>query len=714
MSDTLRHLAAVAGIEESYWDIFGTQHVIDDPARRFLLASMGIAADSEDVAAQSLRNLEDRPWLRLVPPVVVARGDHPPTVEVCIPEELGHRSLKWSLRLETGEKRTGETHCTSLPTWGSRDVKGQRYLKKSLRLPGDLPLGYHQLEVELAGKAGRGTLIMAPDHSYRPSWLTHGERKWGLACHLYAPRHATDWGIGDFTTLQQIIRMGLDQGAHLVGLNPLHALFPANPEHASPYSPSSRLFLNPLFIDLEAVPEFEAVRQSLPAHLSAQLNRARQASHVDYGLVSEIKTEVFAALFRVFRSRKGPRWEAFDAFRAELGQPLETFCLFEALTERFDGKSWTQWPKGYHSPDTPTVRQFARDHAERITYHAYLQWLADSQLAAAAQAATDGGMDVGLYRDLAVGVDPNGAEAWCDQKAIAIGVQFGAPGDALNPVGQAWGAPPYLPLALREMAYAPFIAVLRANMRHAGALRIDHAMALQHLFWIPNGADARSGAYVSYNMDEMLAIVALESTRQRCLVIGEDLGTVPEGFQPRMNGESVLSYRVLYFERWNDGLFKRPDAYPRLSLATPTTHDLPTLLGHWRGNDLALRRKLGQFASEEQMATDEANRETDRKMMISALTDQGLLPANFPSTPDLSPEDGQRLLVAVHRFVARTDSALALIGIDDLAAEMDQLNLPGTVDEYPNWRRRITPTIEELSARPQAHEITQGARAERG
>ncbi|CCQ75031.1 4-alpha-glucanotransferase [Magnetospira sp. QH-2] len=714
MSDILMRLAAAAGIEEGYWDTFGNHHGVDDNARRFLLSCMGIAADNDEDAAQSLLTIENRDWKNLLPPVCVGRGDQPPSVDVYIPENQGSKTLTWRIVLEDGEERSGRSRCGDLPTWGTRHVEGREYLKKSLRLPGGLPIGYHDLEIDFSGRTASCRIIQAPSRSFLPDWLNRGERKWGLASHLYAPRHKTDWGIGDFTTLRKIVGLGHDLGADVIGLNPLHALFPGCPEHASPYSPSSRLFLNPLFIDLESVPEYKAVKKDLPAGFAKQLASARKTTHVDYTLVAALKNQAFALMFDAFQDSKGERHKAFDAFRADMGRPLEIYCLFEALTQRYDGKRWSTWPKGYQNPEARAVKAFAKENPDRVSYFAYLQWLADSQLGEAARDTDKAGMAVGLYRDLAVGVDPNGAEAWADQASIAGGVQFGAPGDALNPLGQAWGAPPYLPLALREAAYAPFIAVLRSNMRHAGALRIDHAMALQHLFWIPNGADARSGAYISYNMDEMLAVVALESHRQECLVIGEDLGTVPEGFQERMDREGILSYKVLYFERWPDGLFKRPDAYPRLSLATPTTHDLPTLLGHWKGDDLAIRRRLHLFENEDQINGDEANRVQDRNMLIDALVDQGLLPPDFSRHESLSDDDRLKFLTAVHGFAARTNSALAMIGIDDLAMEMEQLNMPGTVTEYPNWRRRITPTIESLAGREDVRHQTQGARDERG
>ncbi len=697
MSEHLARLARLAGIETEYWDIFGNHYQVDDEARRRLLAAMGIAADGEDIAAQSLRDLEEAPWRRTVEPVTVLRDALSARVTVTTDDSGDASAVRWSLHLEDGRVLDGTARGDALTTLAARDIDGVRRLRRELRLPADLPLGYHRLEAEAGGRGGAGRLVVAPRRAFLPDWLRRGERHWGLACHLYAVRRETDWGIGDFTTLERMADMGAETGAQALGLNPLHAMFAGWPDHASPYSPSSRLFLNPLFVDVEAVPEFDAVRGRLPRALSAELAKARTARHVDYQTVSELKTEIFGRMFETLRRQGGARWDAFEAFTAEAGPTLRTFCLFEALSERFEGDPWREWPDEFRRPDSPRAESFARDNAERMNFHAYQQWLADGQLGAAARRTAERGMSVGLYRDLAVGVAQNGAEAWTDQDVIVEGMQFGAPGDAMNPLGQAWGAPPYRPLALRDAAYAPFINVLRANMRHAGALRIDHVMSLQHLFWIPNGADARSGAYVAYPMDDLVGIVALESHRNRCLVIGEDLGTVPDGFRDRMSEESILSYKVVYFERWPNGLFKRPDAYPDSSLATPTTHDLPTLLGHWEGADLALRREIGVFENEDRMKADEDARRTELELLHAALVDQELLPADFPRFGPLDPDQEQRFIEAANRFAARTSSALAMINLDDLAGEKEQLNMPGTVLEYPNWRRRIAPTIEDLS-----------------
>jgi len=385
---------------------------------------------------------------------------------------------------------------------------------------------------------------------------------------------------------------------------------------------------------------------------------------------------------------------AFEEFRSAGGDALDRYCLFEALHEHFDGNPWSAWPAAYRTPSGPAVKAFGAEHAEQIGYHAFLQWVADMQLSS----ATDGG-EACLYRDLATGVDPNGADAWADPEAMVLGVTFGAPPDAFNDHGQDWGMPPINPHVMKERAFEPFARLLRANMRHAGALRIDHALGLMRLFWVPDGAKPTDGAYVSYPHDELAGVLALESHRNRCLIVGEDLGTVPDEFRTYMDREKFLSYRVFYFERWPEGLFKRPDAYPDLALATATTHDLPTLAGYWSGDDLILRDRLGLNGGED-LGAAVNNRAADRSVLIEALRDQGL-PVDGLS-PGGTADDGtlNALVTAVQRYLARSNAALMMVNVDDLLTEFEQLNLPGTMEQYPNWRRRLAVTVEDMTADP--------------
>jgi 4-alpha-glucanotransferase len=495
-------------------------------------------------------------------------------------------------------------------------------------------------------------------------------------------------------------------------------MFPDDPEHASPYSPATRLLLNVLNIDVTAVPELldcPEMRDLIASEAFGQGLQACRSKHlVDYAEVTALKLSVLERLFAVCRGAAArARWRAFEAFRRERGEVLERNCLFLALREHFAKEDpsradWQAWPEEYRGPGSPAVARFAEENRDRLDFLVWLQWVADQQLAAAAATAAERGMVVGLYRDLAIGADRAGAETWANAAAVVSGAQVGAPPDIYNSAGQNWGLPPFHPRALREEGYRSFIELIRANMRHARGLRIDHVMGLQHLYWVPQGQEPSAGAYVRYPMDDMIGILALESHRQGCLIVGEDLGTVPEGFRERMAEANILPYRVLFFEQEpQTGAFVPASAYPELSLAIVGSHDLPTLRGWWEERDLDLKEQLGLFPEPGEAAGQRQTRERDRMQLLQVLRAEGLLP------PDGEP-DIPALARAAHAFLARTPSILAMVQIDDLTDEADPVNVPATSDEHPNWRRRLSMTLEELATRPRFIDIAEIFRAERG
>jgi 4-alpha-glucanotransferase len=579
----------------------------------------------------------------------------------------------------------------------------------------DIPWGYHHLEIE----PGSATtiLVVSPGRCWLPPTVAEGRRLWGIAAQLYLLRSATDWGIGDFGDLRSLVELAAAQGADVIGLNPLHAMFTDNPEHASPYSPSSRLLLNILNIDVMAITELlhcsDTRELIVSERFRADLEACRAGRMVDYAKVTDLKLTVLERLFDHCRTATDQtRWQAFKAFRREQGDVLERNCLFLALREHFAGRDpaqadWHAWPEEYRDPASPAVSAFAEENRQRLDFLLWLQWVADQQLGAAAAAAAARGMVIGLYRDLAVGADRAGAETWADAAAVVSGAQVGAPPDIYNPAGQDWGLPPFHPHALREEGYRSFIDLIRANMRHAGGLRIDHVMGLQHLYWVPQGQKPSAGAYVRYPMEDMVGILALESHRQHCLVVGEDLGTVPEGFRERMAEANILSYRVLFFEQDGaTGDFLPPDAYPHLALAVVGSHDLPTLRGWWEGRDIDLKARLGLYPEPEEAGRQREARERDRTALLRALRCEHLLPEGEP--------DIRALVRAAHAFLARSPSLLAMAQIDDLTDEADPVNVPSTSDEHPNWRRRLSLTLEELASRPRFVDIAEIFRAERG
>ncbi|WP_126445295.1 4-alpha-glucanotransferase [Sulfuricystis multivorans] len=593
----------------------------------------------------------------------------------------------------------------------------------------DLTRDAEELLAEFA--AAQRTLPALPDEAmaqccHLPAVLAEGGRLWGLSVQLYSLRSGRNWGIGDFTDLAALVELVAAAGGDFIGLNPLHALFPDDPTRISPYSPSHRAFLNVLYIDVEAVPEFaacEAVQSRIAsAEFQAQLTALRAQPLVDYPGVARLKLEILRALFDFWRAHAGACLAGFAVWREAQGEALEHFARFETLQAHFraqdpDCWGWPAWPEEYRDPASPAVAAFAENHAVEIDWHAWLQWLADSQLAAVAARARERGMAIGLYRDLAVGAHPGGAEVWQWQDVFAIGnggAHTGAPPDDLNLLGQDWGLPPLIPHRLREASYAPFIEVLHANMRHAGALRIDHVMGLSRLFWVPADTPATEGAYVHYPFATLLGLVARASLDHACLVIGEDLGTVPEGFRERLFAAGVLSYHPLIFERYPDGNFRLPVDMPRQALVSASTHDLPTLAGFWQGVDLEIRTRLMLFPSSavrERLITE---RGWDRGRLLWALERENLLPTGVSKDPAALPDLTPEVIAAIHAYLARSPAMLLSIQPEDVFACRDQINVPGTLeDQHPNWQRKLPQPLEEWPMLPGWYAVIDAVRAER-
>ncbi len=704
----LQRLATRCGIALAYSDIFGAERVASERVLRRLLTAMGALPEPEADPVAALAAWEDAHWQAPLPPVLVAREGEPLRVPLALADELAWRPLRWRVVTEHGDSHEDACSLDRQDILGGRVVAARAHLAFELVLGLALPPGYHRLELLLGSRRLAATpLIVAPPTCYLPPALADGGRIWGPAVQLYSLRSRRNWGIGDFTDLRQLAQQWAEQGADIVGISPLHALFLGNPGHASPYSPSSRGFLNVVYLDVEAVPDFrecESARTRVrSAAFQSRLQALRESPLVDYPGVAAAKLTVLGELYSHFRAHhlSGPsaRGRAFRAFQHRGGKALRDYALFEALYEHRRVRdpqswSWQQWPPEYREPDCPAVVEFARAHGERIEFFEYLQWQAEQQLEDTDARLAGLGMGVGLYLDLAVSVDRGGVDCWRDQSLYAQGANVGAPPDDFNRQGQDWGLPPYNPHRLRQAAYAPFIAVLRENMRRAGALRIDHVMGLMRLYWIPHGMSAAEGAYVHYALEEMLGIVALESHRNRCLIIGEDLGTVPDEVRQAMQRTRMLSYRLLYFEKDGTGDFKPVRGFPQAALAAVSTHDLPTLAGFWEGRDIRLRTELGLFDSEAARANQTRARTCDRAALLAALEREGLLPqgVNVESVPELSEE----LARNVHIYLARSNAAVLMVQPEDVLRTPDQANLPGSLeDQHPNWRRKLALALEE-------------------
>ena len=652
----LARLAAAAGIAPDWWDVGGTRHPVGPDTQRALLAAMGLPASGPGEIAESLACLAAEREGRALPLAHATRAGVPFTLPLGPGAIAGGGWADLVLVTEEGAEASLAQH--GLDPHGAGGALA--------RMPA-MPPGRHRLQLAHRPEVGCA-ITAAPARGHLPAMLAAGGRRFGLATHLYTLRRAGDQGIGDFTTLAQFSRLAAAEGAALIGLNPLHALFAADRERASPYHPSDRRFLDPIYLDLASLPEVAAspAARALLAARAGEIASLAARSHIDYPAVWALKRAVLEAAFAALPDEPGGELAAFIGAG---GAALENFALFEALAEQHPGLAWTDWPEPLRSPG-PAAETFGQAHRWRVEFARFLQYLVDRELAAAA-------CPLGLYRDLAVGCAPDGAEAWANPKTLARGVSIGAPPDPFSAQGQIWCLPPPVPLALARAGYAPFAALLAANMRHACALRIDHAMGLTRLFWVPEGAGATEGAYVAYDLEAMLAEITLASARAGCLVVGEDLGTVPEGFRERLTEAGLFGTRVLWFER--DGpRFRPPASYPAAAVACVSTHDLPPLAGWWAGTDLEERAALGQLAHP---AAETAARAAERAALLAALDDAGEIVAE--------PVDAAALAGPVHGFVAAAPAALTLAQADDLCGETEPLNLPGTDRERPNWRRRL-------------------------
>jgi 4-alpha-glucanotransferase len=526
-----------------------------------------------------------------------------------------------------------------------------------------------------------------------PQWLP-ATRVCGMSCQLYGIRSDRNHGIGDFEDLARLCEIGAACGADFIGTNPLHALFGADPERASPYAPSTRQFLNPLYIALDHVTGSDG----LLSQVRDEVEALKQSELVNYSGVARLKRRVLEAAFAVHDGDD----QDFAQFQREGGHNLRAFAIFEALSEILSaqgcGAGWHTWPEAYRDPTSPAVVSFASEHDGRVRFHAWLQWVAATQLARVQQRARSAGMRIGLYLDLAVGVAPDGAATWSNRSLVVTGARIGAPPDMFNPAGQDWGLAPLSPAGLRQCDLDPFVRDIRAVMRSAGAMRIDHAMGIERQFWIPGDATPREGSYVKFPLEPLLEKLSQASHAYQALVVGEDLGTVPSGFRDRMRAAMVSSYRVMLFERDDGGQFLLPDAYPREAIACLATHDLPTLRGWWAERDIALRHSLGIFSDAEAHAA-RSDRARDREQLLDALLRSGLIESVARDEAGCARELPESIATAAHVFVARTPSWLMNAQIEDLAGATEQINLPGTHMQYPNWRRMLPVKLEQLASR---------------
>jgi (1->4)-alpha-D-glucan 1-alpha-D-glucosylmutase len=729
--NSLNRLAAATGILPSYFDVHGDEHHTAPATQRALLAAMHINVKTDADVAAALTGLDSREWKRLLPPVrVQSVVDARWSIEATFPKALAAHAFRWTLTSERGESFTGSVAASELTPVDEHAIEGVDYVRARFDLPPNATaagFGYHRFELEAGDETAAMSLVIAPARCYEPEVFASGGRVWGPAAQLYSVRSRHNWGIGDFTDLAHIAEFAGKLGADVVALNPLHALSSVAPQHASPYNPSSRLFGNPLYIDVEAVPEFEdcapARRVISSGDTQNKLRWMREGELVGYRITSAGKRYVLELLYQHFRkAHRGTgdkRDREFEAYLASGGEALRKHALFEAIAWKLYGDGvagagdWRQWRAGLGDVNSREVAAFADANKERVEFHAWLQWQFDTQLDAAAERAEASGLRIGIAGDLAIGINPGGSECWSDPSLYATAAAVGAPPDLYNTAGQNWGLPPLIPSRLREAAYAPFIATLRRNMRAAGALRIDHVMGLLRLYWVPAGASADAGGYVRYPFDDLLGLLALESQRNRCVVIGEDLGTVPDEARAGLARIGSLSSRPLYFEHDASGEFSPPGAYPRDAVVSVGTHDLATLKGFWVGADIDARESLYAVPQPEHRYAQNVERTGQRRKLLQALQHEGLLPQGIDPYHAAHGEWSPELGLAIVRFLARTPSKILLVSMEDVFGQREQVNLPGTVDELPNWRRKLDRELEDWPEDAAVRWLAEAIRAER-
>ncbi|TMB29963.1 MAG: 4-alpha-glucanotransferase [Deltaproteobacteria bacterium] len=646
-ASALSRLAEQAGILPEYLDQSGTEtRITSDRTRIAILRALGIDASSEAACeAELARRAEQERKTPLAPVAVVPEGATP--LLVSSPDIFRDVPYELVLALESGETRTSS---------GRLRADGAIALAS-------LPAGYHTLKLRLRDREAEQLRIVAPARCVHPSEVLAGKRGVGITLQLYSVASERNQGIGDFTDLATIARWAGERGASFVGVNPLHALRNIAGE-ISPYSPITRLFKNPIYLDVEAIPELRESERARALLRSSreEIAQLRATDRVQYERVQALKMSILAELHRAFeRLPEGSqRWRAYRAFVAEQDPELTAFVSFQARA----------------NPELP------------VDLHRYLQFEIDRQLAFVAEKARAAGLRLGIYQDLAIGSAKVGSDTWAFPDLFVTGASIGAPPDGYSKDGQNWGLPPIDPGALRAGRYRYFIRLVKNALRHAGALRIDHAVGLFRQFWIPEGLSGKEGAYVRFPADDLLGILALESRRQGAIVVGEDLGTVPAEVPSALHARGVLSSRVLYFERDANGRFLRASEYERDSLTTANTHDMPTLEGFFRGRDIDIKREVGLIASDEDAKRAREERRREKRELFRRLSNEGLLQPGD--------SDDSQVRAAVHAFLERTPASLVGIALDDLLGEEEPVNVPGvTPEKFESWTRKLHQPVEQ-------------------
>lgn len=728
---SLLELARACGVATEYRDGQDRRHTASAHTLRAVLSALGVDAGSdEDEAAAALDRVRLRPWRVVLPPTVVSRQGWSPTVAVHVPHGA---SLRVEIDLEEGGRRTAR----QLDVWvDPMVVDGMLTGRATVQLPGDLPPGWHRMVAIVDGADPRkgnagpprrtaqrdpdsgtaadpgtavATVLVAPQTIPLPAGLDR-RRATGLAVQLYQLRSARSWGVGDLADMADLADWSARQlGADYVLVNPMHAAEPFAPLESSPYLPTSRRFASPLYLRIEEIDEFaylDAADRRRVQQLADGVRADNTRDVIDRDGAWEAKLAALRVLFTV--EPQGHRAARLAAYVADEGEGLERFAIWCAIAAEH-GPRWSTWPAGLRDPDSEEVRRYAAEHAEEVRFHRWLQWLVAEQRADAQRVARDAGMRLGIVHDLAVGVHPDGADSWALTRSLARGVSVGAPPDMYNQRGQDWSQPPLRPDALADEGYAAFRDLVRTALRDAGGVRIDHILGLFRLWWIPTGCAPTEGTYVHYDHEAMLSVLVLEASRAGAVIVGEDLGTVAPGVREEMAVRGILGTSIMWFERAADGSPIAPESYRRLCMASVTTHDLPPTAGYLEHVHVDLRGELGQLVDDPE--EEKARSAEEIAVFTDELTRRGLLDAAGADTGGSTGSDGtEEVVVALHEFLASAPSVLVAVSVADLCGDRRPINIPGTCDEYPNWRIPLTTPDGEVVTLERLREMDLPAR----
>lgn len=672
MNSRLHTLAKRAGLSVAWVDANGKDQTVADEVLCKVLAGLGHRADSEAAIEQSLEALDKADDAEHLPPLLTV--DHGES-------------------LDLSKYFKAQTPCRiDLEDGGSLELR----LDAQGCLPGMVPVGYQSVEID----AKQFTLAVSPGRCYSvaDALATEAPHAWGLGVQLYSLRREGDGGFGDTLALEHLARSAGERGADALAISPMHAMFSTDNTRYSPYSPSSRLFLNSLYAAPGVILGEHAVRSAIEAtQLGDTLKQLETLPLVDWPSAAGAKQKLLRALYEGFSQGEHPLQGDFSSFRHAGGETLENHCRFEALqahcARRGESQDWRQWPAEWQDPRGPAIAAFAADNATEVGYYAFCQWLVARSLERVQDAAQGSGMRIGLVADLAVGADAAGSQAWSRQDELLSALTVGAPPDILNRSGQGWGISAFSPEGLQRSGFRAFIEMLRANFAHAGGLRIDHVLGLQRLWVIPQNESPRDGAYLNFPLDDLLRLLALESHRHQAIVLGEDLGTVPAGLREKLAARQILGMRVLLFEQHETGQFKALEEWPDNALATTSTHDLAPLNGWWQARDIDWNNRLELIDAATEQRWRES-RELERSGLRTLLEKEVALAAG--------PVEADRLIDASVRFLGQTQAPLVLLPMEDALGVDEAPNLPGTIDSHPNWRRRFSASAQTLLDDPDA------------